>query len=407
MNEQKKQQIDIRDVYTETMKSAKTHAVNWVKRYGYWSMIVLLFILAVLLSFITVGDVYQRTSKTQEEVFAEYVASGHVLTEYDTLIVKDLITEAFSKDETIPYSDYNKFIENIQSYSYERTDGTQARFDSLAFYLYKKIPQKFINFQKIPGWQIVLVAMNGVLGVLVTITFMQTGIQDALATPALKKAKDALRQISTDAAKRRLFAERYFSKLYQRQLESVRRTELSLYGLIYEDYFNDEGRYKQGEYSKVVQDILDKVLKIKVAQLSFDMLATNVGNRNSVNKLIGIKDYTQKTAIRSIISKVVVIVFFTFVSVSLIVSARTPWQVFMHLISTILMFVAGVLEYLNSYSFIVEDYVETLNSKIRHLESFVAYCEEEELKESSKMRDDTNTQIVKELEDEQEEVTNA
>jgi len=71
------------------------------------------------------------------------------------------------------------------------------------------------------------------------------------------------------------------------------------------------------------------------------------------------------------------------------------------------MFAAGVLEYLNSYSFIVEDYVETLNSKIRHLESFVAYCEEEELKESSKMRDDTKAQIVKELEDKQEEATNA
>lgn len=406
MDEQKKQQIDIRDVYTEKIKSAKTHAVNWVKRYGYWSMIVVLFILAVLLSLVTVGDVYQRTAKTQEEVFAEYVASGHVLSEYDSLIIKDLITEAFSKDETIPYSDYDKFIENIQSYSYERTDGTQARFDSLAFYLYKKTPQKFISLQEIPEWQIVLVVMNGILGVLVTITFMQTGIQDALATPGLKKAKENLRQISANAAKKRLLAERYFAKLYQRQLESVRRTELSLHGLIYEDYFNEEGRYKQGEYLKGVQDILDEVLKIKVTQLSFDMLATNVGNGKGVSKLIRIKDYTQKTALRSIIMKVVIIVFFTFVSVSLIVSARTPWQVFMHLISTILMFAAGVLEYLNSYSFIVEEYVETLNSKTRHLESFVAYCEEEELKEASKMRDDITAQIVKELEDKQKEVTN-
>ena len=406
MDEQKKQQIDIRDVYTEKTKSAKTQAVNWVKRYGYWSMIVVLFILAVLLSLITVGDVYQRTAKTQEEIFDEYVASGHVLTEYDTLIVKDLITEAFSKDETIPYSSYDKFIENIQSYSYERADGTQARFDSLAFYLYKKAPQKFINLQEVPEWQMILIVMNGILGVLVTITFMQTGIQDALVTPSLRKAKEDLQQISSDAAKKRLLAERYFSKLYQHQLESVRRTELSLHGLIYEDYFNDEGRYKQGEYSKGIQDILDDVLKIKVAQLSFDKLATNVGNGNGVSKLIGIKDYTQKTALRSIIMKVVIIVFFTFVSVSLIVSARTPWQVFMHLISTILMFAAGVLEYLNSYSFIVEDYVETLNSKTRHLKSFMAYCEEEELKESSKMRDDIKAQIVKELEDKQKEVIN-
>jgi len=248
--------------------------------------------------------------------------------------------------------------------------------------------------------------MNGILGVLVTITFMQTGIQDALITPSLKKAKNDLRQVSTNAAKKRLLAEKYFSELYRHQLESVRRTELSLHGLIYEDYFNEEGRYKQGEYSKVEQDILDEVLKIKVAQLSFDMLATNVGNGNDASKLIRIKDYTQKTALRSIIMKVIVIVFFTFVSVSLIVSARTPWQVFMHLISTIFMFAAGVLEYLNSYSFIVEDYVETLNSKTRHLESFLAYCEEEELKESSKMRDDMEAQILKELENERKEVTN-
>lgn len=405
MGEEKKQQIDIRDVYTEKTKSAKAQAVNWVKRYGYWLMIVVLFILAVLLSFITVGDVYQRTSKTQEEIFAEYVASGHVLTEYDTLIIKDLITEAYSKDETIPYSEYDKLIENIQSYTYERQDGTNARFDSLAFYLYKKAPQKFINIQDVPKWQIMLIVMNGVLGILVTMTFMQTGIQDALVTPGLKKAKDDLRKVSANAAKKRLHAERYFSKLYQRQLESVRRTELSLHGLIYEDYFNEEGRYKQCEYSKGVQDILDEVLKIKVAQLSFDMLATNVGNSNGVSRLIGIKDYTQKTALRSIIMKVVIIVFFTFVSVSLIVSARTPWQVFMHLISTILMFAAGVLEYLNSYSFVVEDYVETLNSKTRHLESFVAYCEEE-LLESSKMSDEMKAQMIKELEDKQKEVTN-
>lgn len=409
MREEKKQQIDIRDVYTEKTKSAKTHAVNWVKRYGYWSMIVVLFILAVLLSLITVGDVYQRTSKTQEEIFAEYVASGHVLTEYDTLIVKDLITEAYSKDETIPYNEYDKFIENIQSYTYERQDDTTARFDSLAFYLYKKTPQKFIDIQDVPEWKIVLIVMSGVLGVLVTITFMQTGIQDALITPSLKKAKDDLRQASINATKRRLRAERYFAKLYQRQLESVRRTELSLRGLIYEDYFNEEGRYKQGEYSKTVQDILDEVLKIKVAQLSFEMLATNVVNGKSANKnkLITIKDYTQKTALRSIIMKVLVIVFFTFVSVSLIVSARTPLEVFMQLISTILMFAAGVLEYLNSYSFIVEEYVETLNSKTRHLEAFIAYCEEEEeLLESSKMRDDMKAQMIKELEDEQKEVTN-
>lgn len=406
MGEEKKQQIDIRDVYTEKSKSVKAQAVNWVKRYGYWSMIVVLFILAVLLSFITVGDVYQRTSKTQDELFTEYVASGHVLTEHDTLIIKDLITEAYSKDETIPYSEYDKFITNIQSYAYERQDGTNARFDSLAFYLYKKAPQKFIDMQDIPKWQIILIVLNAVLGILVTITFMQTGIQDALVTPGLKKAKDDLRQVSANAAKRRLLAERYFSKLYQRQLESVRRTELSLHGLIYEDYFNEEGRYKQAEYSKVVQDILDEVLKIRVTQLSFDMLATNVGNGTAVSKLISIKGYTQRTALRSIIMKVVVIVFFTFVSVSLIVSARTPWQVFMNLISTILMFAAGVLEYLNSYSFIVEDYVETLNSKTRHLESFVAYCEEEELLESSKMRDEIKAQMSKELEDKQKEVTN-
>jgi len=382
--------IDIRDVYTEQTKSVKVQTVNFIKRYGYWAMIIVLFVLAILLSFITVGDVYQRMDLTEEEIFNQYVNSGHVLSEHDELIVKDLITEAFANDEIIPYYDYDKFIQNINSYAYDKLDGTQIRFDSLIFYLYTKIDQQFINFQDIPKWQIVLIIMNGVLGVLVTVTFMQTGLQDALITPSLKEAKNNLSQVSADASKKRLMAEKYFAMLYQQQLESVRRTELSLHGLIYEDYFNEEGRFKNSNYDENIQKILNKVLKLKIAQLSFDLLATNIGTQNNVNKLIGLKDYTSKTAIRSIVSKIFAIVFFTFVSVSLIVSARTPLQMFMHLISTILMFAAGVLEYLNSYSFVVEEYVETINSKTRHLGSFISYCNEEE-----KLANDTRERLIK------------
>lgn len=382
--------IDIRDVYTDKTKSVKVQTVNFIKRYGYWAMIIVLFVLAILLSFITVGDVYQRIDLTEEEIFNQYVNSGHVLNEHDELIVKDLITEAFANDEIIPYYDYDKFIQNINSYAYDKLDGTQIRFDSLIFYLYTKIDQQFINFQDIPKWQIVLIIMNGVLGVLVTVTFMQTGLQDALITPSLKEAKNNLSQASADASKKRLMAEKYFAMLYQQQLESVRRTELSLHGLIYEDYFNEEGRFKNSNYDENIQKILNKVLKLKIAQLSFDLLATNIGTQNNVNKLIGLKDYTSKTAIRSIVSKIFAIVFFTFVSVSLIVSARTPLQMFMHLISTILMFAAGVLEYLNSYSFVVEEYVETINSKTRHLGSFISYCNEEE-----KLANDTRERLIK------------
>lgn len=382
--------IDIRDVYTDKTKSVKVQTVNFIKRYGYWAMILVLFVLAILLSFITVGDVYQRIDLTEEEIFNQYVNSGHVLNEHDELIVKDLITEAFANDEIIPYYDYDKFIQNINSYAYDKLDGTQIRFDSLIFYLYTKIDQQFINFQDIPKWQIVLIIMNGVLGVLVTVTFMQTGLQDALITPSLKEAKNNLSQVSADASKKRLMAEKYFAMLYQQQLESVRRTELSLHGLIYEDYFNEEGRFKNSNYDENIQKILNKVLKLKIAQLSFDLLATNIGTQNNVNKLIGLKDYTSKTAIRSIVSKIFAIVFFTFVSVSLIVSARTPLQMFMHLISTILMFAAGVLEYLNSYSFVVEEYVETINSKTRHLGSFISYCNEEE-----KLANDTRERLIK------------
>lgn len=382
--------IDIRDVYTDKTKSVKVQTVNFIKRYGYWAMILVLFVLAILLSFITVGDVYQRIDLTEEEIFNQYVNSGHVLNEHDELIVKDLITEAFANDEIIPYYDYDKFIQNINSYAYDKLDGTQIRFDSLIFYLYTKIDQQFINFQDIPKWQVVLIIMNGVLGVLVTVTFMQTGLQDALITPSLKEAKNNLSQVSADASKKRLMAEKYFAMLYQQQLESVRRTELSLHGLIYEDYFNEEGRFKNSNYDENIQKILNKVLKLKIAQLSFDLLATNIGTQNNVNKLIGLKDYTSKTAIRSIVSKIFAIVFFTFVSVSLIVSARTPLQMFMHLISTILMFAAGVLEYLNSYSFVVEEYVETINSKTRHLGSFISYCNEEE-----KLANDTRERLIK------------
>lgn len=382
--------IDIRDVYTDKTKSVKVQTVNFIKRYGYWAMILVLFVLAILLSFITVGDVYQRIDLTEEEIFNQYVNSGHVLNEHDELIVKDLITEAFANDEIIPYYDYDKFIQNINSYAYDKLDGTQIRFDSLIFYLYTKIDQQFINFQDIPKWQVVLIIMNGVLGVLVTVTFMQTGLQDALITPSLKEAKNNLSQASADASKKRLMAEKYFAMLYQQQLESVRRTELSLHGLIYEDYFNEEGRFKNSNYDENIQKILNKVLKLKIAQLSFDLLATNIGTQNNVNKLIGLKDYTSKTAIRSIVSKIFAIVFFTFVSVSLIVSARTPLQMFMHLISTILMFAAGVLEYLNSYSFVVEEYVETINSKTRHLGSFISYCNEEE-----KLANDTRERLIK------------
>lgn len=393
--------IDIRDVYSDKKENLSKSTVNWVKRYGYWGMIAVLFILATMLSFITVGDVYRLSDSSQEEVFDAYIDSGHILSDYDKIIVKDLIAEAFSQDELIPYSDYNKFVETIQSYRYERADGTVARFDSLAFYLFNKEAQQFINLKQLEKWQMVLVVMNGVLGILVTITFMRTGLQDALSTKPLKDTLVKLNQVSTDAAKKRLRAEAYFARLHKNQLESVRRTEATRKGLIYEDYFDKDGRYIDGEYSDTVLKLLKPVLALSVAQLSFEALATSTGGSNSSSKLLGISNYTRKTAARSIVTKVIMITFFTFVSVSLIVSARNLEQAFMHMISTILMFAAGVLEYLNSYSFIIDEYSETLRSRIRHLESMIEYTKQQENLERMEADATHKADLLKDLEQKQ------
>jgi len=365
------QQIDIRDVSIEKVKSAKTHTVSWLKRYGYWAMIIVLFVLGIFLSLITIGDVYQRTDLTEEEVYQKYISSGHIMTERDMIIVKDIIMEAYSKDEVIDFNEYERFVKNIQTYNYE-----EVRFDSLSFYIYTKEAQEFINFRTLSKWRIMLVAVNSILGILATITFMQTGIQDALNTKKLKDGKKDLTQASMDASKYRLKGEEYFSKLYKNQLESVRRNELSVAGLIYEDYFDKDGRYIEGKYAEPIQNVLNEALKLRVVQLSFDVLATSItANNKDVNNFNGINQYKSKVARKSIIMKTISIIFVSFISISLIVSAQSAYQAFMNIISIILMFTAGFLEYLNAYAYIIDDYSETLSSKERHLRSFISWCE--------------------------------
>lgn len=374
---QKKETIDIRDVYMETTKTIKQHTVNWIKRYGYWSMVIVLFFIALALSFITVGDVYKRASLTQEEVIQKYIEACDITNSQDVIIVTNLVIEAYAKDEILSQTEYKEFVKNVKSYNYDN-----VRFDSIAFYLFTKEPQQFIQFQELPKWKIMLVVMTGILGVLVTITLMQTGIQDALATSFMKDKKNEHKQTSAEAAKYRLDAEDYFSRLHTKQLESVRRTELSKSGLIYEDYFDEQGRLKQEEYLDVVKKVLNSALSLRVKHITFNMIATSLSSeKQTEEKFVSIKHYASKTALKSIVLKTGLIVFFVFVSISLVVSAQDPLQAFMSIISTILMFAAGILEYLAAYSFIIDEYSESIDSKIRHLNAFIEDCKHKQYKQ--------------------------
>lgn len=370
---EKENQIDIRDVYKEKVKSAKTNTVNWVKRYGYWALVFVLFLLSLLLATVTVGDVYRRTNLTEEDVISRYSASGRIISDYDKIVISDLITEAQSKNEIISFKEYDKFVETISSYNYTH-DGVEIRFDSLSFYLFEKEAQQIINFTNLPQWRIILMITNSILGILIIIVCMYTGLQDAQATRLIINAKDELRQASTKAARHRLRSEQYFSNLHKTQLEAIRRAELSSNGLIYEDYFDSEGRHLINNVTDEIKPIIQKALNFTIAKLSFDDISTNTTtSMKNINHLKGLKEYATHTAIKSIVAKSIIVIFFTFVSVSLIITSQSGWQIIMNIISTIVMFVAGVLEYLNAYAYVIDEYSETIQSKIRHLESFIAY----------------------------------
>lgn len=370
MSENNKQKIDIRELHSEGKEKARK-AYNALRRYGYWTAIVTLLIISILFATLTIGNVYQRNDITLEEIVNLYQESGHDLLPEDRVIISDIIMEAFSKDEVITYNEYDDFFERIQSYNYTTQEGKMVRFDSIIFYIYTKTNQQLLSFQYIEEWRLALIIINAILALLTTLTFMKTGIQDGLDVDFIKAKRKELIEVSEKAARKRMYSNYYFNKVYLSRLKNRRETLLLDQGLLYDKYFDEKGILKEGvEINEDEHKILKQVMKIKIESISYDKLVNYGNTKHDEEKFYDIKEYQLKRGTRSIVLKVIMVMMFTFVSVSLIVTAQNGKQIMLNLVSTIVAFVAGFLQYLNSYTFITDEYSVTLDTKIRELKAF-------------------------------------
>jgi len=374
MNQEKpKIKIDLKETYSDAKKEIK-QIYNNLRRYGYWSMIVVLLIISIVFATLTIGDVYKLNDITTDEIIEQYVKSGHILRTEDRVIISDIVIEASSKDPIIAYNEYDKFLERIQMYNYIDNEGRQVRFDSIIYYLYSKTPQKILDIRNIEEWRMALLVTNSTLAVLMAFTFMKTGIQDALNAQPLREKRKELIEISRKAAKKRIYADEYFSRLHLNKLKSKRETELLDKGMQYDKYFDEYGILN--EDIKVSEDeskVLKAVLKINVNRISYDKLV-NYGNSKKDEEIFrDIKEYQLSTGARNIVIKTLMVIMFTFVGVSLIVTAQNGRQIMLNLVSTVIALVAGFLEYLNSYTFVTDEYSETLEFQIRELQAFVEW----------------------------------
>lgn len=368
-----KQKIDIRDLHSEGKETVKK-AYNALRRYGYWTAIVILLIISILFATLTVGDIYKRNDIDLEDILQKYEDTGHELTRHDKIIIADIVMEAFSRSEIVTYNEYDKFLERIQTYNYIDVDGNMIRFDTVIFYLYTKSRQELLDFTAIEQWRLALIVINTILALLTTITFMQTGLQDGLNVEFVKDKRKELIEISEKAARKRLYANYYFSRVYLSRLRSKREIYLLDNGLLYDRYFNDEGILKDDvKITKEEEKVIRGALKIKVDKISYDRLVNYDNNKEDEEKMRDIKDYQMTTGTRTIILKILMVAVFTFVSVSLIVTSQNKQQILLNLVSTILAFVAGFLQYLNSYTFVTDEYSATLDTKIRELKAFVEW----------------------------------
>lgn len=374
MNQEKpKQKIDLKEAYSEGKKELK-HAYNNLRRYGYWSMIVILLLVSIIFATLTIGDVYKLNAITVDEIIDQYVNSGHVLKPEDRVIISDIVIEAFSKDEIIDYIQYDKFLERIQSYNYVDIEGRQVRFDSIIYYLYSKTPQKILDVRNIEEWRMALLITNSTLSLLMAFTFMKTGIQDSLNALPIKEKRKELIEVSRKAAKKREYADEYFAMLHLNKLKSKREAELLDKGMKYDKYFDEYGILNQNiEVSDDESKVLKHVLQINVNRISYDKLV-NYGNSKKDEEVFrDIKDYQVSTGAKRIALKTLLVILFTFVGISLIVTAQNGRQIMLNLVSTVIALVAGFLEYLNSYTFVTDEYSETLEFQIRELQAFVEW----------------------------------
>lgn len=370
MSTQEPKKIDIRDLHSEGKEKARK-AYNALRRYGYWTAIIILLIVSILFATLTIGNVYKRNDITLDEIINFYQEAGHELSPEDRVIISDIIMEAFSKDEIITYNEYDDFFERIQSYNYTTQEGKMVRFDSIIFYIYTKTNQQLLSFQYIEEWRLSLIIINTILAVLTTLTFMKTGIQDGLDVDFIKAKRKELIGVSEQAARKRMYSNYYFNKVYLSRLKNRRETLLLDNGLLYDKYFDDKGILKEGvEISEDEHKVLKQVMKIKIESISYDKLVNYGNTKHDEEKFYDIKEYQLKRGTRSIVLKVIMVMMFTFVSVSLIVTAQNGKQIMLNLVSTIVAFVAGFLQYLNSYTFITDEYSVTLDTKIRELKAF-------------------------------------
>lgn len=372
MSENNKQKIDIRELHSDTKEKIKK-SYNALRRYGYWATIIILLVISIIFATLTIGDVYKMNDISVGDLIKKYEEAGHEISQKDKTIISDIVIEALSKDEIITYNEFDRFLERIQSYNYFDGDD-EVRFDSIIFYLYTKTPQELLNFKDIEKWRLVLVIINAVLALLTTFTFMQTGIQDALNVDFIKEKRKELISVSEEAARKRMYANYYFNRVYADRLKHKRETVLLDNGLLYNTYFDEHGILRSDiSISDDEKKILKNVLKLRIQKVSYDNLVNYGNSKNDEEKYRDIKEYQKSTGTKSIITKVAMVVLFTFVSVSLIVTSQNGKQVMLNLVSTIVAFVAGFLQYLNSYDFITNEYASNLDAKIRDLKAFVAW----------------------------------
>lgn len=150
------------------------------------------------------------------------------------------------------------------------------------------------------------------------------------------------------------------------------------FGISYEDFIEDKIDYNRFEKPDKVKRKIDKIKRIKLHQISVDVLTTTINNNtDKFDYGRSEKQFTKSENRGDLLSKIMIYIILGLITIDLFVNFSLA-NLILRLIQLVMLLALGAFKYANAYTFIVDEFRAGTIKKINDLDRFLVSRKKEE-----------------------------
>lgn len=150
------------------------------------------------------------------------------------------------------------------------------------------------------------------------------------------------------------------------------------FGISYEDFIEDKIDYNRFEKPDKAKRKIDKIKRIKLHQISVDVLTTTINNNtDKFDYGRSEKQFTKSENRGDLLSKIMIYIILGLITIDLFVNFSLA-NLILRLIQLVMLLALGAFKYANAYTFIVDEFRAGTIKKINDLDRFLVSRKKEE-----------------------------